>query len=62
MTDDEPEQEGTTMNRIIESRRPRLVGNLLSLVQVRSGFRKTGAAYLLGHTAVERGFLNFVRD
>lgn len=62
MTDDELDQEGTTMYRIIESHRQQLRKTRLSLIQVRSGLRKTGAAHVLGHTAVKRGFLNFVRD
>lgn len=62
MTGNELDQEGTTMNLIIESRRQRLRNTLLSLIHVRSGLRKTGAAPLFGHIAVERGFLNFMRD
>jgi len=62
MTDDELEQEGTTMNGIIESRRPRLENFLLSMGYVRSGIRKTRTAHVLRPTAVERGFLNLVRD
>ncbi len=62
MTDDELVQEGTNMNRIIESHRPWLENFLLSMGYVRSGIRKTRTAHVLRHTAVERGFLNFVRD
>ena len=62
MTDDELDQAGKTMNRIIEFHRQRLRKTRLSLIHVRSGFRKTGAAHVLGHTAVTRGCLNLVCD